>query len=169
MRIHEAKQFQGGIIASLATPWGFSKGDGDLGYHLVWPRDMIETVGGLLAVQKHEDARRVLSYFQATQDADGHWPQNMFTNGLHSWNGIQLDETAFVILLVDLARRQKALKEEQLDSFWPMVRRAAGYLVRHGPLTPLDRWEEEAGYFASTLAGRNLRSAGRRRPGRAPG
>ena len=33
-----------------------------------------------------------------------------------------------------------------------MVRRAAGYLVRHGPVTPMDRWEEEAGYFASTLA-----------------
>jgi glucoamylase len=32
-----------------------------------------------------------------------------------------------------------------------MVRRAAGYLVCHGPLTPLDRWEEECGYFASTM------------------
>jgi glucoamylase len=123
-----------------------------MGYHLVWPRDMIETIGGLLAVQKHEDARRVLSYFQVTQDADGHWPQNMFTNGVDSWNGIQLDETAFVIQLVDLARREKALKEDHLASLWPMVRQAASYLVRHGPVTPLDRWEEESGYFASTMA-----------------
>ncbi len=151
MRIHEGKQFEGGIVASLATPWGFSKGDGDLGYHLIWPRDMIETVGGLLAIQKHEDARRVLSYFHVTQDVDGHWPQNMFTNGLHSWNGIQLDETAFVIQLVELALRQQALKDDQLDSLWPMVRRAVSYLVCNGPLTPLDRWEEEAGYFASTI------------------
>ena len=113
---------------------------------------MIETIGGLLAIQKHEDARRVLSYFQVTQDADGHWPQNMFTNGVHSWNGIQLDETAFVIQLVELALRENALKEDQLASLWPMVRRAAGYLVCNGPLTPLDRWEEESGYFASTMA-----------------
>ena len=64
MRTHESKEFPGGIIASLAIPWGFAHGDGDLGYHLVWPRDMIETVGGLLAIQQHEDARRVLFYFQ---------------------------------------------------------------------------------------------------------
>ena len=83
IRTHEAKQFPGGIIASLAIPWGFAHGDGDLGYHLVWPRDMIETVGGLLAIQKHEDARRVLFYFKVTQEADGHWPQNMWVDGVH--------------------------------------------------------------------------------------
>ena len=94
----------------------------------------------------------MLSYFQVTQDADGHWPQNMFTNGLHSWNGIQLDETAFVIQLVELACRENALKEEHLASLWPMVRQAASYLVCHGPVTPLDRWEEESGYFPSTMA-----------------
>ncbi len=32
-----------------------------------------------------------------------------------------------------------------------MVRKAASYLVCHGPFTPLDRWEEESGYFASTI------------------
>ena len=40
----------GAIIASLSIPWGFSKGDDDLGgYHLIWPRDLVETAGGLLA------------------------------------------------------------------------------------------------------------------------
>ena len=52
MRTHESKQFPGGIVASLAIPWGASKGDNDKGYHLVWPRDMIQTVGGLLAVAR---------------------------------------------------------------------------------------------------------------------
>ena len=43
------------IIASLSIPWGFSKGDDDLGgYHLVWPRDLVETAGGFLAVGAHE-------------------------------------------------------------------------------------------------------------------
>ncbi len=33
-----------------------------------------------------------------------------------------------------------------------MVRAAAGYLVRNGPVTPQDRWEETAGYTPFTLA-----------------
>jgi glucoamylase len=151
MRTHESKQFPGGIVASLAVPWGASHGDQDKGYHLVWPRDMIQTVGGLLALRGHEDARRVLSYLHVTQDADGHWPQNMYLDGHPSWNGIQLDETAFVILLVDLARREGALTDLHLESLWEMVRKAAQYLVCQGPITPLDRWEEETGYCASTM------------------
>jgi glucoamylase len=152
MRVHEAKYFPGGIVASLAIPWGFARGDGHMGYHLVWARDMIQTVGGLLAIEKHEDARRVLFYFEITQEADGHWPQNMFLDGRPSWNGIQLDETAFVILLVNMARRHKALSAEQQVQLWPMVRRAAAFLVCHGPVSPMDRWEEQPGYYASTMA-----------------
>ena len=33
-----------------------------------------------------------------------------------------------------------------------MVLRAAAYLVRHGPVTPQERWEEVSGYSPSTLA-----------------
>ncbi len=152
MRVHEGKRFPGSLVASLATPWGSVHGDDDRGYHLVWPRDMIETVGGLLAARKHVDARRVLFYFRVTQDADGHWPQNMAVDGVAHWDGIQLDETAYVILLVDMARRERALDDGQVAEFWPMVRQATGYLVREGPVTPMDRWEEQAGYFASTMA-----------------
>ena len=152
MRTHEAKHIPGGIVASLAIPWGFAHSVGDLGYHLVWPRDMIETVGGMLALQQHQDARRVLFYFQVTQEADGHWPQNMFLDGRPYWKGVQLDETALVILLVNMARRQHALDDADLGGLWPMVRQAAGYLVRCGPVSPMDRWEEQAGYSASTMA-----------------
>src|SRR5262249_26846360 len=50
LRSHESKDFLGGVIASLSIPWGFNKGDEDLGgYHLVWPRDLVETAGGVLA------------------------------------------------------------------------------------------------------------------------
>ena len=132
LRTHESKTAPGGIIASLSIPWGFSKGDNDLGgYHLVWARDMVETAGGMLAVGAHEDASRVLSYLQATQQPDGHWSQNMWLDGSPYWNGIQMDETALPILLVDLARREKALTEGESARFWPMVRQAAGYLVRN--------------------------------------
>ena len=82
IRVHEAKRFPGGIIASLSIPWGADKGDDDLGgYHLVWPRDLVEAAGGLLAAGAHQDVPRVLDYLQVTQEADGHWPQNMWLNG----------------------------------------------------------------------------------------
>lgn len=153
LRTHESKAVPGGLIASLSIPWGFSKGDNDLGgYHLVWPRDLAETAGGLLAAGAHEDARRVLLYLQATQQPDGHWSQNMWLDGSPYWNGIQMDETALPILLVDLARREKALGAADVIRFWPMVRQAAGYLVRNGPVSPQDRWEEDPGYSPFTVS-----------------
>jgi len=153
MRVHESKRFPGALIASLSIPWGFSKGDDDLGgYHLSWPRDLVESAGGLLAAGAHADARRVLYYLQVTQEADGHWPQNMWLDGRPYWPGIQMDETAFPLLLVDLAYREKALKSEDLKRLWPMIERAAGFLVRNGPVTSQDRWEEDPGYSPFTLA-----------------
>jgi len=153
LRSHEANSFPGGVIASLSIPWGFNKGDEDLGgYHLVWPRDLVEAAGGFLAAGAVAEARRVLSYLQATQEADGHWGQNMWLDGAPYWNGIQLDETALPILLVDLARRNGALGEPELPRFWPMVLRAVGYLARNGPVSPQDRWEEDPGYSPFTIA-----------------
>jgi len=153
LRTHESKTAPGGIIASLSIPWGFSKGDNDLGgYHLVWSRDMVETAGGLLAAGAHEDVRRVLAYLQKTQQSDGHWSQNMWLDGAPYWNGIQMDETALPILLVDMARREKALAEGDVARLWPLVKKAAGYLVRNGPVSPEDRWEEDPGYTPFTVA-----------------
>ena len=150
---HEGDDFPGGAIASLSIPWGFAKGDEDLGgYHLVWPRDLVETAGGLLAAGALHDARRILRYLRATQEADGHWPQNMWLDGTSYWNGIQLDEAAFPVLLVDLALREGALDHTELAAYWPMVRRAVGFLVRGGPVTQQDRWEEDPGYSPFTLA-----------------
>jgi glucoamylase len=153
IRTHEATKFPGGIIASLSIPWGFTKSDEDLGgYHLVWPRDLVEAAGGLLAAGAHEDVRRVLGYLQSTQKEDGHWPQSMWLDGSPYWDGIQLDETALPILLVDLGRREKVLTDADVARFWPMVRKAAGFLVRNGPVTQQDRWEEDPGYSPFTLA-----------------
>ena len=153
LRVHESKELPGGMTASLSVPWGSTKGDGDLGgYHLVWPRDLVETAGGLLAIGAHADARKVIDYLYATQEADGHWPQNMWLDGATYWNGIQLDETAFPILLLDLAARTGAMNAQDRLRFWPMVRAAAGFLVRNGPITGQDRWEENAGYSPFTLA-----------------
>jgi len=153
MRTHESKDFVGGVIASLSIPWGFNKGDEDLGgYHLVWPRDLVETAGALLAAGAVDDAVRVLRYLQATQEAAGNWAQNLWLDGRPYWGGIQMDETAFPILLLDLLRREAAPGLGKLEQWWPMVRSAASFILRNGPVTQQDRWEEDGGYSPFTLA-----------------
>ena len=153
LRTHESKRVEGGIIASLSIPWGFSKPDDDLGgYHLVWPRDLVEIAGGFIAIGAHEHVRRVLRYLQVTQEPDGHWSQNMWLDGRPYWHGVQMDETALPILLVDLAAREGVIDTAGRDALWPMVRRAAVFLARNGPVSPQDRWEEQPGYAPFTMA-----------------
>src|SRR6202035_111174 len=153
MRTHESKDFLGGIIASLSIPWGFNKGDEDLGgYHLIWPRDLVESAGGLLAAGAHDEALRVLHYLEATQEAAGYWAQNMWLDGRPYWGGSQMDETAFPILLVDLLRRESPRCFGESGRWWPMVRKAAAFIVANGPVTQQDRWEEDGGYSPFTLA-----------------
>jgi glucoamylase len=153
LRAHESKDFVGGVIASLSIPWGFNKGDEDLGgYHLVWPRDLVETAGGFLAAGAVGDALRVLRYLESTQEADGSWPQNMWLDGRAYWGGLQMDEAAFPILLIDLLRREAPKALGDLKRWWPMVHRAASFVACNGPVTQQDRWEEDAGYSPFTLA-----------------
>ncbi len=150
LRTHEEKSYPGAVIASLSIPWGFSKGDDDLGgYHLIWPRDLAQAAGGLIACGDVEHAKETLLYLMSTQEEDGHWVQNMWLDGSPYWGGIQMDETAFPILIADHLKRLDALIG--LDA-WPMIRRAAAYLVRNGPVTQQDRWEEDGGYSPFTLA-----------------
>jgi len=153
LRSHESKDFLGGVIASLSIPWGFNKGDEDLGgYHLVWPRDLVETALGFLAAGSELDALRVLRYLESTQEADGHWAQNLWLDGRPYWGGMQMDETAFPILLVDMLRREAKYALGDLQRWWKLVERAAKFIVRNGPVTQQDRWEEDAGYSPFTLA-----------------
>lgn len=150
---HHTQQFPGAYIASLSVPWGFSKGDDDLGgYHLVWPRDLVEVAGGMLAADMHEMAVNVLRFLRLVQEPDGHWFQNLWLDGSSYWNGIQLDETAFPILLVNMLIREGALKKDGLKEFYPMVRAAAQFLIQNGPCSEQDRWEENSGYSPFTLA-----------------
>jgi glucoamylase len=147
---HEDKRSDGAMIASLSIPWGEYMGDDDVGgYHLVWTRDMCQGVSGLLAAGHSEVPLRALIYLACTQRADGGFYQNFWINGEPYWSGIQLDETAFPILLARQLHRAQALRE--FDPY-PMVLKAANYLLAAGPATPQERWEENSGYSPSTLA-----------------
>jgi glucoamylase len=150
---HRPLGFPGAAVASLSIPWGFSKGDEDLGgYHLVWPRDLVETAGGFLAAGAAKDALAILSYLRTIQEADGHWPQNAWLDGTAYWGGIQMDETALPILLVDALHREGHLSQAALESFAEMILKAITFILRNGPVTGQDRWEEDAGYTPFTLA-----------------
>lgn len=147
---HEDKSNSGALIASLAIPWGEAKGEDDTGgYHLVWPRDMVNSATALLAAGNRDTPLRALIYLAAVQREDGGFSQNFWIGGQTYWQGLQLDEVSFPILLAWRLRRADALQ-----GFDPcaMVLEAAGCLIRKGPATGQERWEEAGGLSPSTLA-----------------
>ncbi|MBI3655077.1 MAG: glucan 1,4-alpha-glucosidase [Acidobacteria bacterium] len=147
---HEDKTFAGALIASASIPWGDVKGDEDLGgYHLVWTRDMVNSVTGLLACGDTVTPRRALVYLASSQRPDGGFPQNFWIDGTPYWGGIQLDEVAFPVMLAWRLWKANALGE--FDPY-SMVQAAAAFLIRQGPMTQQERWEENSGYSPSTLA-----------------
>src|SRR6266550_1958899 len=147
---HEDKTYPGATIASLSIPWGEVKGDEDLGgYHLVWTRDMVHSALGLLASGNTDLPLRALIYLACAQRPDGGFYQNFWIDGEPYQDGVQLDEVAFPILLAWRLRQAGALRD--FDPY-PLVVRAAAWLVRQGPITPQERCEENSGYSPSTLA-----------------
>ena len=148
LKIHEDRTFPGALVASLSIPWGEAS-DSLGGYHLVWSRDLVESAGALLAIGAHVEARQVLTYLISTQQADGHWFQNQWLGGKPFWQGVQLDEAGFPVLLAAALDAQHALNDIPIHD---MVFRALRFIVREGPVTRQDRWEEDSGINAFTLA-----------------
>ena len=150
LQSHESARFPGAFVASLSLPWGFARGDKDVGaYHVLWPRDLCETAMGMMAAGSDEAGRRALFYMACTQNADGGWPQNMWLDGTQHWGAIQMDGIAMPILLADQLRRANALGDFNV---WPMICKAAAFLVKLGPGSQQDRWEALSGYAVFTLA-----------------
>ena len=148
LKMHEDRAYPGAMVASMSTPWGNSTNTLG-GYHLVWPRDAAMAAFALIAVNAVDDARRILAHAAAAQEPDGHWSQNYFPNGEPFWTGIQLDETAFPVLL---AAKLGEVGAEELPGVAEMVRRAVASIAGNGPSSEQDRWEENPGISAFTVA-----------------
>jgi glucoamylase len=148
LRAHLDKTYPGAMVASLSIPWGNS-GEERGGYHLVWPRDLVACAGALLALGAEEETRDTLRYLIATQHPDGHWNQNQWLGGKAFWEGLQLDETAFPVLLAAALAERGALGGIRIED---MVRRSLSFIACNGPMTGQERWEENAGINAFTLA-----------------
>lgn len=145
LRCLEDKDRPGAFVAAPTAPWGLP----EQSYARVWSRDLYQIATGLLDAGDVEAAQRALAYLESTQRQDGSWPQNMSVAGRACWTGLELDQVAFPILL---AWRLGVAGALQHDPYPRLVRRAAAFLLAHGPVTPLDRWEDAGGLSPSTLA-----------------
>lgn len=147
---HEDKTFRGASIASISIPWGetaLADEPTSGGYHLVWSRDLYHVATAWLALGDKEAAGRALDYlFHVQQKQDGSFPQNTWLDGRPYWPSVQMDEIAFPIIL--------AWQLERFDenTYRKHVQPAAEYLVKKGPFSEQERWEEEEGYSPSTMA-----------------
>ena len=150
LKAHEDKTKRGANIASLTVPWGGGENANENnvgGYHLVWSRDLYQVATAFMALGDKDAAVRALDFlFNVQQKPDGSFPQNSYLDGKPFWGSLQLDEVAFpLILAYQLGRDDKKTWENH-------VKKAADFIVKNGPKTPQERWEEEGGYSPSTIA-----------------
>ncbi len=150
LKAHEDKTRRGANIASLSVPWGGGDNANENtvgGYHLVWSRDLYQVATAFMALGDTAAANRALDFlFDVQQKPDGSFPQNSYLDGKPFWDSLQLDEVAFpLILAYQLKRFDKPTWENH-------VKKAADFVVRNGPKTPQERWEEKSGYSPSTIA-----------------
>ncbi len=150
LKAHEDKTFRGAMIASLSIPWGGGTNANEPnvgGYHLVWARDLYEVATAFYALGDKASADRALNYlFAVQQKADGSFPQNSWLDGRPFYSGTQMDEIAFpLVLAYQLGRTDN-------ETWIKHIKPAADFLVRNGPQTNQDRWEEKSGYSPSTIA-----------------
>ncbi len=150
LKAYEDKTHPGANIASLSIPWGGDKNaneDTVGGYHLVWSRDLYQVFTAYLAIGDTAAATRALDFlFNVQQKADGSFPQNSWLDGRPFWGSLQMDEVAYpLIMAYQLGRFDKETWEKH-------VKKAADFIVKNGPSTPQERWEEESGYSPSTIA-----------------
>lgn len=143
----EDKTYRGGFVASPARPWAWANVLQDLAvYHAVWSRDLYEIATALVAMGDRAAANRALDYlWNVQQRPDGSYPQNSRLSGEEVFGGLQLDEVAFpAVLASQLGRTDSAA--------WGHVRRAADFVIAHGPSTEQERWENLGGFSPATIA-----------------
>ncbi|MFC7077725.1 glycoside hydrolase family 15 protein [Haloarcula halophila] len=151
----EDKTYHGAAIASPSVPWGEvvpADQQKAYGYNFVWSRDLYQTFTAFQAVGELETAQEALSYiYEYQQDEQGFIPQNTYLQGRTRWGGEQMDNISFPqVMAYHLA--QEGIGFGDADYEYENVRRSSDYVVRNGPVTAQERWEEESGFSPSSLA-----------------
>jgi glucoamylase len=146
----EDKTFRGASIASPSTPWGGGPNANEptvSGYHAVWSRDLYHVATAFDAIGDRATANRLLDYlFKVQQKSDGSFPQNSWIDGRPIGGGLQMDQVGLpLVLAYQLDRKDR-------ESWLKHIKPAADYILKHGPRTDQDRWEEKPGYSPATIA-----------------
>jgi glucoamylase len=146
----EDKTFRGASIASPSAPWGGGPNANEptiSGYHAVWARDLYHVATAFAAIGDRPAANRLLDYvFRVQQKSDGSFPQNSWIDGRRIGGGLQMDEVALPLVLA------YQLKRNDRQLWLKHIKPAADFIVRRGPRTDQDRWEEKPGYSPATIA-----------------
>lgn len=146
----EDKTYRGAVIASPSTPWGGGPTANDpnpSGYHAIWSRDLYHVATAFEVMGDRATANRLLDYlFHVQQQLDGSFPQNSWVDGRPIGSGLQMDQVALPLVLA------YQLKRSDRQSWFKHIKPAADFIVRNGPRTDQDRWEEQSGYSPSTIA-----------------
>ncbi|MGH9970226.1 MAG: glycoside hydrolase family 15 protein [Pyrinomonadaceae bacterium] len=150
LRAHEDKTFRGANVASLSAPWitGTAANEPHVGgYHLVWARDLYQVATAYMALGDNAAAKRALNYLLTVQQrADGSFPQITWIDGRPIGDAVQMDEVSYsLILAYQLGRTDRA-------TYFKHIKRTADYILKTGPVTQQERWEEKAGYSPATIA-----------------
>ena len=128
--------------------WGDGRTEQPSGpYHLVWPRDLYQVATAQLAAGDRAAAERLLNFlFDRAQKKDGSFPQNAEVTGKEHWDSLQLDEVALPLVLAwQLGRADP-------ETWTDHVQPAADFIVRKGPETEQERWENQGGWSPGTIA-----------------
>ncbi|HEV7745505.1 MAG TPA: glycoside hydrolase family 15 protein [Pyrinomonadaceae bacterium] len=146
----EDKTYRGAMIASPSIPWGGGPNANEptiSGYHAVWSRDLYQVATAFLAMGDRASANRALDYlFNVQQKSDGSFPQNSWVDGRPIGGGLQLDQVALpLVLAYQLQRTDRA-------AWLKHIMPAAEFILRKGPATEQERWEEKHGFSPSTIA-----------------
>ncbi len=146
----EDKTYRGATIASPSIPWGGGPNANEptiTGYHAVWARDLYQVATALDAMGDRAGAYRALAYlFNIQQKPDGSFPQNSRVDGRPIGGALQMDEVAFPAILA------YQLGHTDRRTWLNHVKPAADFILRNGPATGQDRWEEKPGYSPATIA-----------------
>jgi GH15 family glucan-1,4-alpha-glucosidase/glycosidase len=150
LRALEDKTFRGAVIASPSVPWAGGPGSDEAtisGYHAVWSRDLYHVATAFIALGDRAAANRIVDYlFRVQQKPDGSFPRNSWVDGRPIGDALQMDQVALpLVLAYQLGRNDAKTWREH-------VKPAADLIVRRGPKTDQDRWEEKSGYFHATVA-----------------
>ena len=146
----EDKTYRGALIASPSVPWGGGANANEpttSGYHAVWARDLYHVASAFIALGDRPSANRALDFlFKVQQKADGSFPQNSWVDGRPIGDGLQMDQVAMPLVLA------YQLHRNDRQTWLKHIKPAADFIVRKGPGTEQERWEEERGYSPSTIA-----------------